>query len=344
MEVNLATGIHRCLVVMAASVLVACEQTSVPEEPVIDGIAFVAMTVSSVEKTAALLTDAVKLDQVVIADANSSKINIAADDAPKAVELLRGVNTQLLLLEYPQTTGSAAPVEGPGITHICFQVDEQTQTYQQLLAGGATVIGDPQLTQINPRRPVFYGYLHDRDGLVYEVEHVDVTALDLPEPPPHDYRIRQVALSTPNMDSLMQFYSVLFSEPEPRHIGRWLSLQGEAVDAVTGLAGAKLEMGWFQTRNLELEIVHYKNQKTEAAELPRQMKELGYSLIMFDVLDLNATAERLALAGADLVPAPGFLASSERIFARDPDGNLLGFQRIDAEAALSSQHFQGDGT
>lgn len=83
-----------------------------------------------------------------------------------------------------------------GTAFVAMTVSEVERS-GQLLANGATPIGAEDLVQINPKRPVFYGYVHDPDDLIYEIKHVDVAALDLPTPPVNDYRIRQVAISTP---------------------------------------------------------------------------------------------------------------------------------------------------
>lgn len=343
------TNVSRMLAVVALSIsslLVACSKIDVPDEPIIEGIAFVSMSVSDVERTASMLSEAAGMDahSLDAASALAWSRMMGSENAPSV--LLRGFNAQLLAQQHPEppASPSAVPVNGPGIAHLCFQVNQTTETYEAFLSQGAEAIGNPDLVQINPKRPVYYGYLHDHDGILYEVEHVDVEALDLPEPPPNDYRIRHISLATPDMEAAVEFYAVLFSEPEPRWVGRLLSLRGENLDAVSGLPDSKIQMAWFQSRNLELELIQYESHATERPESPRPFDALGYNLIVFDVSDLEAARARVSQAGGqvlnELTDVPGGLG----FLARDPDGNLLGFQKVAAVSELSSAQFSGNGT
>jgi hypothetical protein len=145
------------------------------------------------------------------------------------------------------------------------------------------------------------------------------------------------------MDRIVDFYSVLLEEKHPRRIGRLKALSGEKIDQVSGLKNSEIVMSWFQTRNLELEIIQYKSHPTTPSETPRPFDALGYNLIMFDVTDLNAAKEKLLTAGGSLVADDRMLDGHKVVLGRDPDGNLLGFQVISADSAYSSKHFKDNG-
>ena len=237
----------------------------------------------------------------------------------------------------------AVPVNGPGIAHVCYQVNKTTGAYQTFLDSGARALGSVAMVQLSERNPVEYAYALDSDGIMFEVEHVDVSQLDLEQPPANDYRIRHVSLASPDIDSLVAFYGVLLGDQDARRIGRWLKLSGDKADQVSGLPGTELEMAWYQTRNLELEIVQYHSHPTERPANPRPLNAPGYNMIVFEVADLQAARESLLAAGGTTVTDVAPMDGGSIFFGRDPDGNLLGFQTTPPDAVVSSQNFDGNG-
>ncbi|MEM9396494.1 MAG: VOC family protein, partial [Pseudomonadota bacterium] len=232
-----------------------------------------------------------------------------------------------------------------GIMHVCFQVDQKTEAYSRFLTGGATPMGARDLQQLNPRNPVYYGYARDQDGLIVEFEEVDVAALKLPAPPKNRYRIRQVALATPDVVRLSDFYALLLEQPEFRRTGDWFftRMRGETFDKVVGLTELSGEAAWFQIRNLELEIFQFHSHPTKPLSTPRPIDAFGYNMIVFDVADLDAARELLLKAGGTLATDVQDMDGGEMLFGRDPDGNLLGFQSAPTDAVVSSQNFKNNG-
>ena len=194
--------------------------------------------------------------------------------------LMKSVNGQLQLMEFTHTSaqGKAAhfvDANGPGIAHVCFQVNQTTDTYAKFLAAGSKAIGSQEMVQVNPKNPVYYAYVRDPDNIMVEVEHVDVAALNLSTPPSNDYRIRHISIATQNMERAIGFYSELLETQNPRRAGRLLKLKGEKVDAITGFEQSKLEMAWFQVRNLELELIQYHHPVPQPSETLRPIDALG---------------------------------------------------------------------
>ncbi|MEM7662652.1 MAG: VOC family protein [Pseudomonadota bacterium] len=315
---------------------------------IVRGINYIGVTVSDINAAEALYAGGANLkriDGIAPDDISASLENFASQNTLTDVRLMRSVNAQLLFMQFDEASGvQAVPVEGPGIAHVCYQVAKSTNAYQTFLANGATHIGDPEMVQLNPSNPVEYAYARDPDGIVMEIEHVDVDALDLPEPPAHQHRIRQVELSTPDINRAVKFYSTLLEEPKPRRAGRFLSFGNEKVDRVSGLEGSKIKMAWFQVRNLELEIIQFTSHPTDTPETPRPINALGYNIIVFEVADIEAARAKLIDAGGTLVGDIISTNDGRILFGRDPDGNLLGFQTLPMTSALSSQNFANDGT
>ncbi|MEO1188553.1 MAG: VOC family protein, partial [Pseudomonadota bacterium] len=221
---------------------------------------------------------------------------------------------------------------------------QSTNTYQNFLAGGAIAIGDPELVQLSFRNPVYYGYVEDLDGAVIEIEHVDVEKLNLPEPPQNQYRIRHVALASPDVERIAEFYSKFLDQPDPRRVGGSGGFGGARIDAVSGLEGSKIKMAWFQIRNLELEISQYVSHPTEVPATPRSIDATGYNVIVLDVEDLDAAQAKFTEAGGTIVTEPEAMDGGQIVFGRDPDGNLIGLQVAPAESVVSAKNFSGNGT
>ena len=325
--------------------LAACDSAPVGPAAGIRGVNFVGMTVSDLDKSTGFYQYAAALETVEeLASTELEPIAALADDAAFRTRMLRSANAQLRLMQFEESAGlPAVPVNGPGIAHVCYQVNKNTRSYEKFLEKGAKALGSVEMVQLSEQNPVDYAYALDPDGIMFEVEHVDVSKLDLDEPPANDYRVRHVSLASPDLGALVDFYGILLGETEVRRIGRWLQLSGDKVDNVSGLPGSQLEMAWYQTRNLELEFVQYHSHPTERPANPRPLNAPGYNMIVFDVGDLALARASLVAAGGEVVSEASPMDGGEIFFGRDPDGNLLGFQRTSPDAVVSSQNFDGNG-
>lgn len=322
-----------------------------PEDAVIRGINYVGVTVSNLEQTTALYGDAVDLTTVDERPLEGLSALINSDENMDAMtRLMRGANAQIRFMQFASPSDAAmktpkVEVNGPGIAHIAFQVAKKTEAYDRFLARGATpVAATTEMAQLNPRNPVQYAYARDGDQTMYEFEHVDIAKLNLDTPPKNNYRIRHVALATPDFDRAVKFYSVLLEQKRPRRLGRLKHLSGEMFDQVSGLEGAELKMAFFQVRNMELEIAEYVSHPTEIPSSPRPLDALGHNMIVFDVEDIAAAQDKLMAAGGTIVGEAKPMDGGMILFARDLDNNLLGFQQFPADSVFSSQNFANDGT
>ena len=345
------------LVFLAALGLAACggspDPASVKADSIIRGVNYVGVSVSDLEQSAAFYGRPANLeivDETVLSGNPALDILTGEADTRATSVLMRSANAQLRFMAFEDRSAAANKaaligVEGPGIAHVCYQVAKKTKAYDRFLDAGAKTIGDPKMVQLSSRNPVEYAYARDKDGIIFEVEHVDVAKLDLPEPPKIDYRIRHVSLATSDMDRIVKFYSAFLGGQEARRAGNWFGLSGEALDKVSGYTDSKVEMAWFQVRNIELEIIQYLSHPPKAPkQFPRPVNALGYNMIMFDVSDLEAARKRLIDAGGTIVSKKTAMDGGQVIFGHDPDGNLLGLQEISDDSVFSSQNFKDNGT
>lgn len=316
---------------------------------IIQGVNFIGVSVSNLENAVEFYGDGANLEVVessTITGNTLFKALAGRDDVVVKTTLMKSSNAQLRFMEFANRSkeadrNSLVEVHGPGIAHICFQVASSTQTYQRFLDSGASVIGWEDMVKLNPANPVTYAYARDPDGAILEIEHIDFDKVSTPRA--NDYRIRHISLASPNIDRMVEFYSQLLETPDPRRAGRGGTLAGENFDKVSGYAGTRMEMAWFQVRNIELEIVQYHSHPTELEESVRPLEALGHNMIVFDVSDVSLAREALLAAGGSVDTEIGQLDGGEILFGRDPDGNLLGFQAIEKSSKLSSQNFVDNG-
>lgn len=316
-------------------------------ETIIQGVNYVGVSVSDIEHSTeyySAATDLQLLEENTIADNAALDIIAGREGVTAKSQLLRGANAQLRFMQFANPSAEAlasshVDVHGTGIVHICFQVADTTESYQRFLAGGAAPIGVREMVQLNPRNPVVYAYARDHDGIISEVEHIDFENLSRPKK--HDYRIRHISLASPDIDRMVDFYSILMEQPDPRRLG---PLAGEAFDKVSGYSGTSMQMAWFQTHNLELEVVEYMSHPPAQLSKPRPVDALGYNMIVFDVSNLDAARDRFRDAGGVVLTDTEPMDGGEIFFGRDPDGNLLGFQVVASDAVVSSKNFEDNGT
>lgn len=348
---------HRILLILCAFLTAtACSRSGSPSDApipdsVIRGVNFIGVHVSDLDAAERFYADAVDATTLVTTDLSEGNVLsqlVDSGDGAVKTHLTRRTNAQLRLMTFADRSQrgrefDAVEVQGPGISHVCFQVAQQTEIYRRFLEAGAIPIGDTDLVQLNPKNPVRYGYVKDQDGIITEVEEVDLTKLDQAGPVKNLIRVRHVSLATPDIDRLIDFYSAFLGGQEPRHVGKWIAVGGENIDRVSGLADSKIEMAWFQLRNLEIEIFQYHSHPTAIPAQPRPIDAPGYNMIVFDVSDLEQARQRVLAAGGEIVTDRGSLDGGDVLFARDPDGNLIGLQTLPPESVYSAANFPDNG-
>ena len=87
----------------------------------------------------------------------------------------------------------------------------------------------------------------------------------------------------------------------------------------------------------------YHSHPTQRPAEPRPLDALGYNMVMFDVADLNAAKALVREAGGTIATDTIAMDDGQAFFARDPDGNLLGFQVLPADSDFSSRNFPDNG-
>ncbi len=314
--------------------------------PLIRGVSYVGVSVSDLEKAVTFYTNACNLKSVEqkrlsgidVLDALAGRSGVEAE-----THMLEGHNAQLRFMQFEapsEVTKSTPPVPvvGPGFAHVCFQALKERKRYQRVLDAGATAIGSPDMVRLRPGGMVEYAYVHDFDGRVFEVEQMDTDVGDRAATKLRygDHRLGHISVATPDIDRLLNFYASFLDIDEPRQSGL---LAGEPFDKVAGHDGVNLKMAWCPIGAFEVEMTQYLSHPTELPESPRPIDAVGYNMVVLDVGDRTAAAEKLTAAGGTIVSEPATMDGGEIVFAHDPDGNLLGLLEAPKEALVSTSRF-----
>lgn len=304
--------------------------------PVIRGISYVGISVSDVDRTADYFANAGGLIEVERSDLHGIALDrIAGKKVSAKTRTLRSNSGQIRLMQFDRPAAAAraasiVPVQGPGITHVCFQAPDSKPIFPKFVAAGAKPLsrtGD--LVQLRPDVPVKYAYLRDADGTMIEIEHLMLDNLKF------DRRMRHVAIASLDIDRTVAFYSAVLGKA-PRE--RRSNLVNKTLDVTADLADLKLDVAWFQVGNLELEIWEYLNPAPKPAIQPRPLEALGHNMIVFEASDPAVALRNLRDAGGVQVAAPSPVDGGQIAFGRDPDGNLIGFFRPGSEDSPFSTH------
>lgn len=334
-------GALGALIAFAAVITGSCSSTApdaTPADtgPVVRGISYIGISVSDVDRTAAYFAGAGGLIEVDRSDLRGAALDrVAGKKVGARTRTLRSNSGQVRLMQFDKPTAASraagiVPVQGPGITHVCFQSPDSKPIFPRFVAAGAKPLsrtGD--LVQLRPDVPVKYAYLRDADGTMIEIEQLLLDNL------PFVHRMRHVAIASLDIDRTVAFYAAILGKA-PRE--RRSNLVNKTLDITSGIDDLKLDVAWFQVGNLELEIWEYLNPAPTPASKPRPLEALGHNMIVFDVSDPAVALRRLQDAGGIQVAAPSPMDGGQIAFGRDPDGNLIGFFRPGSDSSPFSTH------
>ena len=242
-----------------------------------------------------------------------------ADDGPSWVA---GPNAYLAL--YPANDGNSAlqnrRVCDPGIGHFCLQSANGMALWQSLNDRGMAFNDRPVALGTG----AIYAYGRDPDHSLVEVEGVATAEPHTP------IWIAHVALVTPDIERLSDFYARLLGQDAPR-AGRFAN---KLFENITGLADVDVSARWIDAENFLIELWQYHNPPTGPVAPPAE-GAAGYRYIGFSCANLNAAIARLAKLGIHIERGQA-IAGYATGWGRDPDGNRFAIMEIGAgPSALS---------
>lgn len=134
-------------------------------------------------------------------------------------------------------------------------------------------------------------------------------------------RFHHAAISTPDLDRALRFYTELMGCEEAWSFG-WESGSADA-DAMTGLKNSAAKAAMLKLGDSFLEIFEFSSPDPAPGDPERPVCDHGITHICLQVQDLLAEYERLRAAGMRFHSAPLQQDSGYVIYGRDPDGNVV---------------------
>lgn len=332
----------KALVAMLALALTSCAtvsergtsgDTAGPEA--IKGVHHVGITVSDIDDTIAFYSKAVPYELVerrtVPARSFPAEI-LAKRRGVVEVALIRTPTVFLQLIDVDPARKAAPvrrPVIGPGYTHICFQTHEATPGYDRFRAIGLDMLSRGEKPVDLGGYGVTYAYGFDPDGIMIEMEQLSpaviasqgATGARRSKYPAWATHLANVPGDKPAM---VAFYSKILGYGPRRELP---PSRRNTFDQVVDIDNIEVSASWFDAGNFELEFWHYNHPRTPLRVTRRMFEEIGYNSLMFEVSDLPGTLARLEREGVTLVGETIELDGFTIRYARDPEGNILGFQQ-----------------
>ena len=280
------------------------------------GIHHIGMSVSDLKASVDFYSHALGISaEHLIATQQDS--GVSAYGASSNSALMTFPNGYLKLSEYDRSdlpSTAVVPVKGPGITHVCYQSPTQENIYQRLMDSGATPVSRGKEPVHLLGQGVYYAYARDRDGIMYETEHLDRSPFEGP------IWFSHVALVSPNLDRLVEFYGLLLNAEPSRRTNR---ASGPTFDEVADYDDVMIRAAWFDVGNMILEMWQFVNPVTPEPKQPPAFEALGYNKVAFEVSDLEKEVERLSEQGIEFLAPLGSSEDGLEACLRDPDGNLV---------------------
>ena len=292
------------------------------------GIHHIGMSVSDLQASLEFYTCALGISAEQLMPAQQDNGVSAYGSSSKSARLTFP-NGYLKVSEYDRShlpSATVVPVMGPGVTHVCYQSPTQENIYQRLMDSGATPVSRGTEPVHLLGQGVYYAYARDRDGIMYETEHLDRSPFEGP------IWFSHVALVSPDLDRLVEFYGLLLNAEPNRRTNR---ASGPTFDEVADYDDVMIRAAWFDIGNMILEMWQFVNPVTPEVKQNPAFEALGYNKMAFEVSDLEKEVERLSDQGIEFLAPLGMSDDGLEVCLRDPDGNLISLIQPHDETGLS---------
>jgi len=259
------------------------------------------------------------------------------------IAVLEAPNMLFELIEFSHNRNlpiTKMPVQGPGMTHTCFQSPAHLSGYDKFKNAGAEMLsrGDGPVDLLG--QGVTYAYAYDPEGNMLELEQLDFNVLGGDPRKPEwveqglNMWMTQVALVTHDIERLTDYYANLMGfNPH-----RAADIAGRAAfDDATNIDDVALKVVFFRMAQLtkSMEFWQYVNPATPRAVENRDITAPGYSY-SFEVADIQVEYARMAELGVEFVSEPVLMGESWQVYANDIDGNVFALRQwVDPDSPWS---------
>ena len=137
--------------------------------------------------------------------------------------------------------------------------------------------------------------------------------------------IHHVAISTPDLDRLTDFY-VAALEAEIVLDNEWAN--EPRIDEMIGLENSAARQRMLRVGNTHVELFEYSSPEPTPIDPTYPPSDHGYAHLTFDVVDIDAEFDRMIELGMTFERRPPNGRRIRAIYGRDPDGNILELQEV----------------
>jgi catechol 2,3-dioxygenase-like lactoylglutathione lyase family enzyme len=248
----------------------------------------------------------------------------------KKTALIYGPNANLEISQFDQKgDDDIMPFQGPGITHVCYQVPTIKPVYSKFQPNSATIFSRGNKPIDLGGYGIYYTYVHDPDKILFENEQMDKPHFE------EDTWIGHVAIACTNIDNMVDFYTKFLNKKTHRRSE--VLKDNPKLDAIGNVDNIRLKGAWFRTENMVFEFWEYQHPKPIVKTENRPFNAIGYSFIAFEVENAQYEYKRLKKLGMNILQKPIKTNDKTEFKLRDPEGNLLLIQEIKGENSLRNK-------
>lgn len=345
--ISLATSLLSLGIANSSNAYEVVEDATISDSPTtLMGVNHIGLSVRDLDSALAFYQSAtgfpvIKRESVRNSDAADTLFG--KDGIAFEIAVLEAPNMLFELIEFSHnenTPLSKMPVEGPGMTHTCFQSPSHRSGYFKFKDQGADMLsrGDDAVDLLG--QGVTYAYAYDPEGNMVELEQLDFDRLGGDRRPSDwiendlDMWMTQVALVTHDIERLTDYYATIMAF-DPYRVA---DIEGRPTfDDVTDVDNVSLKASWFRmgARSKTMEFWEYRNPVTNPPTGNRDVTSLGYSWSI-EVGDIQAEYSRMSDLGVEFISEPVQLGDFWQVYANDIDGNVFSLrQAVDPESPYS---------
>jgi len=324
------------------------ETVVIPDSSAIFAINHIGLTVRNLDEMLDFyrgITGFKVLDQQEISNDPASDRLLGMKNAAYKKVVLQAPNMLFELTEFQpvqDTVIEDMPPEGPGMTHTCFQSPSWDSGYDKFIGKGLRPLSKGDHPIDIGGYGVTYAYAHDPEGNMVELEQIDQMVLtksgrDSSVLVDHPLWMTQVALMSPDVDRLADFYENLLSRTADR---RAAYKNNPKLDSIANRDSMEIKAVWIKMDGPAkmMELMQYVSPKTGPSK-SQKPTDLGYHF-SYETPDIRGEYLRMQKEGVELISEPQDMGKYLAFYARDVDGNLFAVRQIkDAESPLTSKNF-----
>lgn len=233
--------------------------------------------------------------------------------------------------------------QGPGMTHTCYQSPDWKSGYDQFKNADIELLSRGDEAVDLGGYGVTYAYGYDPEGNMLEMEQMEQrfmtqAGMDSSWAQKHDMWMTQVAIMTPDLKKLSDFYKAILGFL-PNRIAKLENM--ERLDDIVDQDKVSLHATWFKMDGYGkmVELMQYEHPETPAKLHKKDPTDLGYTFSL-EVKDIQQEYERMKNLGVEFLSEPQILGEFYTVFAHDVDGNVFSLRQAVSEASgYSLQNF-----